>query len=74
MGLSCATPKPGDYLTMEHGMLPILLVQGDDRVARAFINNRGAPVAKGCGRTANFTCADHAWTCSRSGDLKLIPD
>ena len=77
MGLSAVIAEPGNFLTMEHGTLPILLVRGDDGVARAFINmcrHRGAPVARGCGRAANFTCAYHAWTYNRAGALKAIPD
>ena len=77
MGLSSVIAEPGDYLTMEHGTLPVLLVRGDDGVARAFINmcsHRGAPVAQGCGRAASFTCRYHAWTYGRAGDLRAIPD
>lgn len=77
MGLSCVIAEPGDYMSMEHGTLPILLVRGDDGIARAFINmcrHRGSPVAKGCGRTSSFTCPYHAWTYGRAGELKVIPD
>ena len=77
MGLSKLIAQPGDYITLEHGVLPILMVRGDDSIARAFINmcsHRGAPVAHGCGRTASFTCRYHAWTYNRSGALNNIPD
>ena len=77
MGLSCVIAKPGDYVTLEHSIKPILLVRGDDGLARAFINmcsHRGAPVAHGCGRSAGFTCRYHAWSYDRAGALKGIPD
>ena len=77
MGLSCVIPEPGDYVALEHSTVPILLVRGDDGVARAFINmcsHRGAPVANGCGRAVGFTCRYHAWSYDRTGALKGIPD
>ncbi|RLA51880.1 MAG: aromatic ring-hydroxylating dioxygenase subunit alpha, partial [Gammaproteobacteria bacterium] len=77
MGLSCIIAEPGDYVALEHSTVPILLVRGDDGVARAFINmcsHRGAPVAHGCGRAAGFTCQYHAWSYDRAGALKAIPD
>lgn len=77
MGLSCVIAESGDYVTLEHSIKPILMVRGDDGVARAFINmcrHRGAPVAHGCGRAAGFTCRYHAWSYDRAGSLKGIPD
>ena len=77
MGLSCVIAEPGDYVTLAHSRAPILLVRGDDGVARAFVNmcrHRGAPVANGCGRAEGFTCRYHAWTYNCSGELKGLPD
>ncbi|MBV1930247.1 MAG: Rieske 2Fe-2S domain-containing protein [Porticoccaceae bacterium] len=77
MGLSCVIAEPGDYVTLEHSIKPLLMVRGDDDIARAFINmcsHRGAPVAQGCGRAAGFTCPYHAWSYDRAGSLKSIPD
>lgn len=77
MGLSCMVAEPGDYVALEHSIVPILLVRGDDGAARAFVNScrhRGATVAHGCGRSAGFTCPYHAWSYDRSGALKRIPD
>ena len=77
MGLSCVIAEAGDYVSLEHATVPILLVRGDDGIARAFVNmcsHRGAPVAHGCGRAPGFTCPYHAWSYDRSGALKAIPD
>ena len=77
MGLSGRIAEPGDYLAENLAGLPVLLVRGDDGVARAFVNqcrHRGAPVAKGCGRTRGFSCPYHAWRYDRAGRLLVIPD
>ena len=49
---------------------PILVVRGDDGVARTFLNvcrHRGAQVAEGCGHTRRFTCPYHAWVYDTKG-------
>ena len=77
MGLSSLIAKPGDYLAEDYGEIPTLLVRGDDGVARAFVNmcrHRGAPLAKGCGRQASFTCPYHAWHYNNKGELVSLPD
>lgn len=77
MGLSGLLPEPGSYLAEDHGEIPILMIRGDDGVARAFVNmcrHRGSPVAKGCGRSASFTCPYHAWHYNKQGELVAIPD
>lgn len=77
MGLSGRIAQAGDFLAENLAGLPVLLVRGDDGVARAFVNqcrHRGAPVAKGCGRTRGFSCPYHAWRYDRAGRLLVIPD
>ncbi len=77
LGLSSVIAEPGAYIALEHATVPILLIRGDDGIARAFINmcrHRGAPVANGCGRAEGFTCRYHAWSYDRAGNLKAIPD
>ena len=53
--------------------MPVLLVRGQDRVARAFINvcrHRGAPLCKdGHGTARRFSCPYHAWTYDDRGRL-----
>jgi phenylpropionate dioxygenase-like ring-hydroxylating dioxygenase large terminal subunit len=77
MGLSGLIPEPGDYLAEDHGEIPTLLIRGDDGIARAFVNmcrHRGTPLAKGCGRSASFTCPYHAWNYNKQGELVGLPD
>lgn len=77
MGLSALLPEPGSYLAEDHGEIPVLLIRGDDGIARAFVNmcrHRGTPLAKGCGRNASFTCPYHAWNYNKLGELVAIPD
>ncbi|MBV1931088.1 MAG: aromatic ring-hydroxylating dioxygenase subunit alpha [Porticoccaceae bacterium] len=77
MGLSGLIPEAGDYLAEDHGEIPTLLIRGDDGIARAFVNmcrHRGTPLAKGCGRSASFTCPYHAWNYNKQGELVGLPD
>ena len=77
MGLSSLIPEAGDYFAEEHGEVPILMIRGDDGQARAFVNmcrHRGTPLAKGCGRSATFTCPYHAWNYNKQGELVGLPD
>ncbi len=75
MALSIELPLPGDYRAMTVLDVPVLIVRGDDGVARAMVNvcrHRGAALAedghghKGIGR---FSCPYHAWTYNDRGDL-----
>ena len=67
----------GDWLSHDLSGLPILLVRGADGRVRAFANacrHRGAPVAKGCGRSARvFTCPYHGWSWDTEGRLTGLP-
>jgi len=76
VGLSCDLREPGDYDTLEIAERPILVVRGDDGVARTFLNicrHRGAPVADGCGHTRRFTCPYHSWVYDTQGKLVGVP-
>jgi phenylpropionate dioxygenase-like ring-hydroxylating dioxygenase large terminal subunit len=78
VALSCDIPSPGDYMTMTLCARPLLIVRGDDRKARVFLNicrHRGAKVAVAeCGSTRVFSCPYHSWTYDRAGTLTGIPD
>lgn len=73
-GLACELPAPGTYVTATLADVPVLMVRGDDGIARAFLNacrHRGAPVAHGRGQAgAAFKCPYHAWTYDRQGALR----
>ncbi len=74
---SAALKVPGDYIARVAAGTPLLVVRGDDGVARAFRNacrHRGTAVTKegeGCKRS--FACPYHAWTYGLDGTLKHIP-
>ena len=77
MGLSCDWAEPGAYSTEDYTGVPILVVRGQDRVLRAFLNvcrHRGAKVATGSGKTGVFSCPYHAWTYNLDGRIRGIPD
>ena len=78
VGLSCQLPEPGDFLTCDHTGIPQLIVRGEDRKVRAFVNvcrHRGARVAEGHGNTRKrFRCPYHGWNYDTSGKLVGIPD
>jgi phenylpropionate dioxygenase-like ring-hydroxylating dioxygenase large terminal subunit len=76
VGLSCDLREPGDFDTVEIAGRPVLVVRGDDGVARAFLNvcrHRGAQVAEGCGHTRRFTCPYHSWVYDNRGKLVGVP-
>ena len=76
MGLGSEIPAPGDYLTDDLSGVPVLVVRGEDGVARGFLNvcrHRGSQVAQGRGRRKRFVCPYHAWTYGTDGQLLRIP-
>ena len=76
-GLSCQLPEPGDYLTTDYLGPPFLLVRGEDRRVRAFLNvcrHRGARVARDCGHIQRvFSCPYHGWSYGLDGALAHVP-
>ena len=70
--------KPGDYVTVQVGRQPMILVRGKDGKPHVVYNrcpHRGAMV---CGNhTGNtgefFRCSYHAWTFHHDGKLRNIP-
>jgi phenylpropionate dioxygenase-like ring-hydroxylating dioxygenase large terminal subunit len=70
--LTADVREPGDFVTLETGGVPLVVVRGDDGVLRAFVNacrHRAAPVVHGCGSARNFACPFHSWTYARDGRL-----
>jgi choline monooxygenase len=70
-------PQPGDYLPVQAGFDPVLLVRGSDGVLRAFLNmcrHRGMALACEAGHTdGNVRCPYHGWEFSGEGTLVRIP-
>ena len=76
VAFSCDLRQPGDFETLEIAERPLLVVRGDDGVARTFLNvcrHRGAAIAEGCGHTRRFTCPYHAWVYDTKGALVGVP-
>jgi len=73
-GLSSELPEIGDYRAAEIFGQPVLVVRQDDGTVQAFVNmctHRGAKlVHDGTGNAKLFSCTYHAWTFSRTGDLR----
>lgn len=76
MGLSSDLPRPGDYLTDDLGIVPILVVRTKQGGLNAFVNvcrHRGAKVVKGNGHGASsFTCPYHGWNYDLNGKLRQL--
>jgi phenylpropionate dioxygenase-like ring-hydroxylating dioxygenase large terminal subunit len=70
-------PQTGSFVTLEIADRPVLVVRGDDGVARSFLNvcrHRGAQVAcVGRGRQRRFTCPYHSWVYDTRGALVGVP-
>jgi phenylpropionate dioxygenase-like ring-hydroxylating dioxygenase large terminal subunit len=77
VALSCDIRNPGDYSAVEIAGRPIMVVRGDDGIARTFLNvcrHRGAPVVEdGCGHGRRFACPYHAWVYDAQGQLVGVP-
>lgn len=77
VALSVDIPTSGDFTTMEIADRPIVVIRGDDGVARTFLNacrHRGRSVAEGCfGHGRRMTCPYHSWVYDTQGKLVGIP-
>ena len=72
LALTPDIPAPGSFLARDVIGWPLLLVRGDDGVARTFVNacrHRGARVAGGRGQARSFSCPFHAWNYGSGGHL-----
>lgn len=71
-----AVARPGDFVTVQIGFQPVVVVRTDDYQLRALANicsHRGAPLAEGCGNASRFACPYHGWTYDSFGQLVSIP-
>lgn len=77
VGHASEVPEPGDYVTTQVGLEPVMLSHGSDGVLRVLLNrcrHRGATVCQQQSGNANFfRCAYHGWTYRNSGDLAGVP-
>jgi phenylpropionate dioxygenase-like ring-hydroxylating dioxygenase large terminal subunit len=76
LALSIEIPDATSYRALRVLNVPLIIVRGEDGVARAFINacrHRGTPVCEeGRGRTQRFVCPYHAWTYNDHGALVAL--
>jgi phenylpropionate dioxygenase-like ring-hydroxylating dioxygenase large terminal subunit len=73
---SASLPRAGSYLAREAAGTPLLVVRGQDGVARAFRNacrHRGTRLADGEGCKPSFVCPYHGWTYRLDGGLHHVP-
>jgi phenylpropionate dioxygenase-like ring-hydroxylating dioxygenase large terminal subunit len=77
VALSVDIPEAGDYTTLDIADRPIVVVRGEDGVARTFLNacrHRGAAVATECfGHGRRITCPYHSWVYDTAGKLVGVP-
>lgn len=69
-------PNAGDYLRVDVGGEPIIVVrdkEGRIRAMSASCRHRGTEVAAGRGNCASFKCPYHGWVYSLNGELIGVP-
>jgi len=77
-GHSCELQKPGDFLTLQVGPYPMIVVRGADGEARAFHNtcrHRGSRLCpEAHGERVKLVCPYHSWTYDLDGRLLFARD
>jgi phenylpropionate dioxygenase-like ring-hydroxylating dioxygenase large terminal subunit len=78
VGLAVECAAPGDYLTLDCGSIPILIVRQRDGGLKAFVNacrHRATPLLDGEGKHGRrpIVCPYHAWTYDLDGHLLARP-
>ena len=77
VAFGCEVAEPGDFLTLDIGGVPVLLIRTDDGAVRGLLNtcrHRGARLLDGAGRVGKaFACPYHNWTYDRCGVLRAQP-
>jgi len=70
--------NPGDFVTVQAGPHPLMVMRGPDGNLRAFHNicrHRGTQLLRTIGKgKKSIVCPYHHWTYSLEGDLKSIPN
>lgn len=77
VGLTEQLARPGDFLTMRLGDVPVVVTRDDAGTLRAFANvcrHRGSElVLEERGNRATLQCHYHAWTYNLDGTLRAAP-
>lgn len=73
VGMTSEIPKRGDYITVEIGQNPVLVIRDADGSVNAFHNtcrHRGSRICtEHRGKVANLVCPYHQWTYDLKGNL-----
>lgn len=75
-GRASKLAKPGDYLTMQIGEYPIIILRDNDMQLRAMSNvclHRMSTLLQGEGNTRAIVCPYHAWTYALDGSMRGAP-
>ena len=66
----------GDFRTLDHSGIPIIVARGDDGVIRSFVNScshrNTMIVREPCGNAKRWTCLFHRWTYNTLGECTAI--
>ncbi len=77
-GHECELAKAGDFLTLQVGEYPLIVIRDHDGSLRAFHNtcrHRGSRICSAIhGNTARLTCPYHSWTYRLDGSLLSARD
>jgi phenylpropionate dioxygenase-like ring-hydroxylating dioxygenase large terminal subunit len=69
--------QPGDYVTVDAGLDPLVVVRGIDDQLRCFHNvcrHRGMGLVAGCGNArSGLVCPYHFWNFGLDGGLRRVP-
>jgi len=78
IGHACEVTRPGDFLTVQIGEYPVIVVRGRDRAIRAFHNvcrHRGSRLCTDeRGSRPRLVCPYHQWTYDLEGKLIFARD
>jgi glycine betaine monooxygenase A len=78
VGHDCEIARPGDYLTLQIGAYPVLVVRDRDGKVRAFHNScrhRGSRIcSEAHGNVPRLVCPYHQWTYRLNGELITARD
>ncbi len=77
IGHDSQVPQPGDYITLNYGKMPVVMVRdraGAVHVLHNRCGHKGAKlVDKPCGKVNAFRCCYHGWTYKLDGTLAGVP-
>jgi len=78
IGHESQVPRAGDYITLNYGSMPVVMVRDKDSIVHVLHNrcgHKGAKlVDKPCGKVNAFRCCYHGWTYRLDGKLMGVPN